>query len=319
MHATMPADVGASAETATAVIADLEAWLPLVARDAALRETLERALRAHDLRRPPLRIASLAFGALTGREAPIRLTSLVALIHVGAGLHDDVSDGDLAGGSKAEALALLASGTCLASLAPQALATLVSGRDVLPALGLLWRGMEAMASGQRRDLALFGEPEPDPKAAEAALLKTTAECGLYAALGARVAGASSDALPRWEKLGAEIGYALQLLSDCNDALDPAGRDIGAGARTLPIAFALRAGSDGDRAQLRRTLGDAAHDPQAAARVRDAIVRSGSLVACTTLVEAAIVRARRLLAALGLERDAALNEFLSELSCLRQAS
>jgi geranylgeranyl pyrophosphate synthase len=300
-----------------AVYADLEAWLPSVLDDPVMRAALEHALRRHRLSKPPLRIADRVFAAITGRQPPIRLTSTVALFHVGAGLHDDVSDGEVDGGRTAEAQALLTAGSALASIAPQAAATLVAPSELLPLLHVVWHGLQAMASGQRQDLALFGASNPHPRVVEAALVKTTAECGMYAALGACTAGAADKALVRWERLGAEIGYALQVSSDCKDAMDPEGQDIVAGARTLPIALALQAGTQSDREQLRTVLASGPRDETARARARSLIAGSGSLHACGTLVEAAIARAERLLDELAPPFPQALSAFIDELSWLRR--
>ena len=234
------------ADIASNVVADANRMLPDAFDDPGLRSGFDAAFRRHDLTRPPLQIARLVYGAIRGCEAPLRLSTLVALVHVGAGLHDDVSDGDVSGGRVAQGEALLLSGVCLSTLAPYALTQLVEPARALRALQILWSGMQTMAGGQRRDLALCDDERPDLRAAEAALAKTTGECGMYAALGAFVAGVTDDGeIARWEAFGADIGYALQLGSDCQDVADPSGRDIASGARTLPIAFALHAVADID--------------------------------------------------------------------------
>src|SRR5450755_2517144 len=228
-----------------------------------------------------MRIAGNVFAAIAGRPAPVRLSSTIALIHVAADLHDDVTDGHTDGGAAAEALALIVAGTMAASIAPQAVLTLVAPADAPAALHSLWHGFRAMASGQYRDLALYGASHPDPRAVEAALAKSTAACGLYAVLGARAAGVAGEALTQWERFGAAVGYAIEVSLDCRDALDFAFRDIAAGARTLPIALALHPGAYGDPEKLRRALAAAPHDPTARHQARDAIAASGSVAACGT--------------------------------------
>jgi hypothetical protein len=136
-------------EIGSAVAADVRRLLPTSFDDPALRRGLDAALRRQDLTLPPMQIARLVYGAILGREAPLRLTTLTALVNLGAGLHDDVSDGDVTGGRAEQAEALLLSGVCLATLAPFALTTLVEPARAVRALQLLWSGLQAMAGGPR--------------------------------------------------------------------------------------------------------------------------------------------------------------------------
>ena len=305
-------------DMASGVLADANRLLPDSFDDPALRSGFDAALRRHDLTRPPMQIARLVYRAICGYEPPLRLSTLIALVHVGAGLHDDVSDGDVPGGRAAQAEALFISGSCLATIAPQALTTLVEPAQAVRALHVLWSGMQTMAAGQRRDLALFDEERPALRAVEAALAKTTGECGMYAALGAVVAGVRDDAdIARWEALGADIGYALQVGSDCQDVADPSGRDIASGARTLPIAFALSDVDDATRERLCTALRKAHGDAVAMRDARESIVATRAIAACGTLIEARIARAERRLEELAPANTLALRAFLAELAWLRK--
>jgi geranylgeranyl pyrophosphate synthase len=256
------------------------------------------------------------FAAITGKQAPVRLASALWLLYVGVELCDDVADGDIRGGAAAEVQAMLVAGTVLSSIAPQAIASLLPAPEALEALEYLWRGGQAMSGGQRRDLALFGDLYPEPREAEAALAKSTAECGMYAAISACVAGERGAVVARWEQFGAEMGYALEVNADCRDALEPSGRDIAAGARTLPIALALQVGAHSVRDELRSDLAAAARESDACERARRAILASGSLKARGTLVEAAIIRAGRILKQIAPPYDAGLRKFLTGTSFLR---
>jgi geranylgeranyl pyrophosphate synthase len=305
-------------EIGSAVAADVRRLLPTSFDDPALRRGLDAALRRQDLTLPPMQIARLVYGAILGREAPLRLTTLTALVNLGAGLHDDVSDGDVTGGRAEQAEALLLSGVCLATLAPFALTTLVEPARAVRALQLLWSGLQAMAGGQRRDLALFDDERPDLRAAESALAKTTGECGMYAAFGAVVAGVTDEAeLARWEAFGADVGYVLQLGSDCQDVVDPRGRDIRSGARTLAIAFALHDVDGATYERLCAALRKARRDAVAAREARELIIATRTLTACGTLAEARVARAERHLTELGPSYPAALQAFVAELSWLRK--
>ena len=298
---------------------DLEAWLPTVVDDDVLRAVIDRQIRTYDFDNPAINLTRIVFSEVTQRELPLALSSLIALIHIGVDLHDDVTDGDIIGGSRAEGEALLAAASCLASLAPQALARLITGSRLLTALQYLWQGLQTMASGQRVDLALYGDLHPQPRIVESALRKSAAEFGIYVTLAACVAGAAETDLPRWNQLGMELGYALQLSSDCTDAVSESGRDIIGGARTLPITLALQAGTPGDRECLRRDLALAPSNRGAWTRVRTAIDASKSLGACGTLVEAAIARAEAQLAPLiPAIRGSELPSFVVNCSWLRKS-
>jgi putative peptide zinc metalloprotease protein len=297
------------ADDHAAILADLHAWLPSALEDASMRDTLEAAL-SPGFRCDIVCFAADVYRAITGRRAAPRLTSAALLLNYAVGLCDDVAGGDIVGGVAAQAQANLLAGTVLSSVAPQAVTTLVPPADALVVLGCVWRGLSAMASGQRKDLALFGALDLEPRAVEAALAKSTAECGMYAALGAAVAGVRGDALATWERLGSAVGYVAEVNSDCLDVFDPRARDVAHGARTLPIALALVPGALGDTEQLRRDLAAAPSDPVARDRARDAIIASGSLHACGTLVEAAAARAERLLAELAPPHGAHLRETIA---------
>jgi geranylgeranyl pyrophosphate synthase len=285
--------------------------------DPAIRTGVERAFAAHDLSRPPLRIAGLVYEAITGKRAPLRLATAAALIHVGAGLHDDVADGDLPGGRAQQAQALLISGVCLATLAPRAVCTLVRHARMPRALAALWDGLEMMAAGQRRDIALFGEARPDPREVEAALAKTCGEIAFSAALGAIAAEQDDAAVAAWQSFGADVGYGLQLASDCQDVADSESRDIASGARTLPIAFALCELSEPQRGALNDALRRARDDRTAHAQARAAILNTRALHASLTLVEARIARAERTVAELAPVDGSALAAFVAGVSVLRR--
>jgi geranylgeranyl pyrophosphate synthase len=261
--------------------------------------------------------APLIYEAITGERAPRRLSTVAALVHVGAGLHDDVADGDVPGGRAREAQALLISGICLATLAPRAACTLVHPARASGVLAALWHGMETMAGGQRRDVALFDAERPDVREAEAALAKTSGEIGLSAALAALAADQDEASVRAWEAFGADVGYGLQLASDCQDIADTASRDLSSGARTLPIAFALHERTEPTRATLLAALRRARHDRAAHAQARALVLNTRALSASLTLVEARIARAERALAQLAPPNGNALKAFVGSISWLRR--
>jgi geranylgeranyl pyrophosphate synthase len=296
---------------------DVHALLPADI-DPVIRSGVEGALRAHDLSRPPIHVARLVYEAITGNHAPLRLSTAAALVHAGAGLHDDVADGDLPGGRLNEAQALLISGVCLATLAPRAVCTLVRASRVPHALGVLWSGLETMAAGQQRDIALFGDKLPDLREVEAALAKTSGEIALSAGLAAIAAGQDDAAVRAWQSFGADVGYGLQLASDCKDVSDTNSRDIASGARTFPIAFALHESSEPACEALNDALRRAKGDRTAHAQARAAILNSRALHASLTLVEARIARAERTLAQRAPADGTALAAFVAGISWLRRS-
>ena len=298
------------------LLADVQSLLP-ASLDPVLRAGVERAFRTHDLSRPPIRIAQLVFAATSGSRAPVRLSTAAALIHVGAGLHDDVADGDISGGRAHEAQALLISGVCLATLAPRAVCTLVPPARTPRALDALWTGLETMAAGQQRDITLFGAARPELRDVESALAKTSGEIGLSAALAAIAAGLDDAAVDAWQSFGADVGYGLQLASDCQDVAEPGSRDIASGARTLPIAFALHELAERERATLNDALRRARDDRAAHALARDMILSTRALQASLTLVEARIARAERTLANCAPVDGTALAAFVAGISWLRR--
>ena len=307
----------ASIFSTSSLIDDIRPLLP-ADLDPVLRSGIERAFRSHDLSRPPMQIARLVYEAITGRPAPIRLSTVAALVHVGAGLHDDVADGDLPGGRAQQAEALLVSGVCLATLAPRAVCTLVRPALATRALDALWNGMQTMAGGQRRDLALFDAERPDLREVEAALAKTTGEIGLSAALAAIAADQDDASVRAWQSFGADVGYGLQLASDCQDVSNPQSRDLSSGARTLPIAFALHDLADPERGAFIDALRRARTDRAVHAQARATLLTTRALSASLTLVEARIARAERSLTGLATIDAAPLAAYVAAISWLRRS-
>ena len=75
--------------------------------------------------------------------------------------------------------------------------------------------------------------------------KTAALTGTCCALGARYAGASFEAVEAWERFGADLGMAFQIVDDLLDCIGTEqqmgktlGRDLDLGEPTLPVIHAL---------------------------------------------------------------------------------
>jgi geranylgeranyl pyrophosphate synthase len=195
--------------------------------------------------------------------------------------------------------------------------TLVPAALVPRALEALWTGLETMAAGQRRDVALFHAERPDLREVESALAKTSGEIGLAAALGALTAHCDDAPVREWQRFGADVGYGLQLASDCQDVADPASRDIASGARTLPIAFALQELDVPARQVFLDHLRRARSDRAAHSEARNALLGTRALHASLTLVEARVARAERRLSELAPADPGSLATFIAGISWLRR--
>jgi hypothetical protein len=161
--------------------------------------------------------------------------------------------------------------------------------------GHLSAGLAEMSVGQALDLATKRHPSPDSQTIELAIRgKTGARRALYAAMAAKLAGASTDQVERLHGYGMSLGAARQLHSDLVDLFGSnASRDLAAGIRTLPLALYLEEAAPQERTDLLALLDDS-RDPQRQARVQAILLKSGSLRKCLLRKEMHCRRALRLL-------------------------
>lgn len=120
-------------------------------------------------------------------------------------------------------------------------------------------------------------------------------------IGAALAGASPDQLDALRSFGLPLGIAYQLRDDLlgvfGDAAvtgKPSGDDLREGKRTVLIALARDALTDGPRLALDAQLGDPALDEARIADLQDVIRDSGAVDRVEALIEANVAQATRAL-------------------------
>lgn len=296
------------------VLAAAERFMREHADDPAQAELLAAALAkvsGHLGRAQPppfylscVHVPTLVYAALRGDPQPVLPLAVACLfVHAGLDLLDDVMDGDLPDAWRAgPAQAVLAGATLSGALAPLALFELAAApRTVAALLRLLAEGGLKLSAGQQADVATARTTAIPPGSAVARLAerKTGAEVALYAALAARLGGASRRAVERWAAFGRTLGAARQLRMDCFDLFGAAeSRDLTAGVPTLPVALYHDDLEEGERPAFRNLLQRAQHDTAAHQAIREKLVASSVLQSCAVVVESYCQRAREALASSG---------------------
>ncbi|WP_327328491.1 family 2 encapsulin nanocompartment cargo protein polyprenyl transferase [Streptomyces sp. NBC_01210] len=236
--------------------------------------------------RPALVLA--AARALGGDPQPaVRAAAAVELAHNFTLLHDDVIDEDTTRRHRPTAWtvfgtpAAIIAGDALLALALQLLA-----EDRHPASAAASKRLAAcvveLCAGQQADCA-FEECAPHEVSLEECLgmatAKTGALLGCACALGALYAGAGEEEVAAMDAFGREAGLAFQLIDDLvgiwgdpDQTGKPAGADLAAHKKTLPVVAALASGTPAgaELAQLYRGPMDAS----AVRRAAEAVDRAG---------------------------------------------
>jgi geranylgeranyl pyrophosphate synthase len=307
-------------ERERAVFAAAEAVVRGRCEDEAQRALVQAALAkvGGHLQRPEpppfylscVHVPLLVYAALRGDQEPALPLAVASLfVHAGLDLLDDVMDGDLPDAWRSRpAQAVLAGATLTGALAPLALLGLPAPpRTVLALQRLLARAGLQLSAGQQADVASARTARIPPGADVARLAerKTGAEVALYAALAARLGGASRRAVGRWAAFGRALGAARQLRTDCLDLFAAAqSRDLAAGTRTLPIALYHDDLPEEERPAFLDLLRRAERDAAARRAIREKLVATGILQSCAVVVESYCQRARDALAATGAREPAA---------------
>lgn len=251
-------------------------------------------------------LAPAAYCAAIGSAAPpVALATLSYVLWTALDVLDDIADGDAAtkwpayGPGELNVMAV----SLVAATAHQLAAGLSDDPAIQAKLHLcLARGFREMADGQIADIADSGRNDlTSARVAAAVAGKTGAECALFVALGATLAGVSPDRLTAYERFGTAYGIANQYATDLTELFaDAVCRDLVNGTRTLPIVLHLERLTGAERDDFAQALADARHDPEAAATVRASIAK-GPAVRATVLqilihlqeARAALVRAEPL--------------------------
>ncbi|MFJ2649793.1 family 2 encapsulin nanocompartment cargo protein polyprenyl transferase [Streptomyces sp. NPDC087420] len=242
--------------------------------------------RAGKAIRPALVLASAR--ALGGDPLhAVRAAVAVELAHNFTLLHDDVIDEDLTRRHRATAWTVFGTpDAIIAGDAMMALALRLLAEDPHPASGAASARLAAcvieLCAGQQADCA-FEQRAPDEVSLDEcvamAMAKTGALLGSSCALGALYAGAGEEEIAAMDAFGREAGLAFQLIDDLigiwgdpDRTGKPAGADLAAHKKSLPVVAALASGTEAaeELAELYRSPMDGA----AIRRAADAVERAG---------------------------------------------
>ncbi|MFC8878057.1 family 2 encapsulin nanocompartment cargo protein polyprenyl transferase [Streptomyces ardesiacus] len=225
--------------------------------------------------------AATALGGPAARAAAGRAAAAVELVHNFTLLHDDVMDRDATRRHRPTAWAVFGDADAiLAGDALQALALRLLAADPHPASAAaaarLADCVMELCEGQHADTAMEGRPPQGVTLDETLTMaeaKTGALLGCACALGALYAGAPAEDVEALDAFGREAGLAFQLIDDVigiwgdpRHTGKPAGADLAARKKSLPVVAALTSGTpaaaelaelyavpyDQDREDLERT-------------------------------------------------------------------
>ncbi|MFD6432983.1 family 2 encapsulin nanocompartment cargo protein polyprenyl transferase [Streptomyces venezuelae] len=231
--------------------------------------------------------------ALGGDPAgAVRAAAAVELVHNFTLLHDDVMDRDTTRRHRPTAWTVFGDADAiLTGDALQALAQRMLAEDPHPgapaAAARLAGCVMELCAGQHADCALERRG-PDEVTLDECLAmaeaKTGALLGCACALGAVYAGADLDEVDSLDGFGREAGLAFQLIDDVigiwgdpHRTGKPAGADLAARKKSLPVVAALASGTPAaaELAELYdRPPGGAESAPELAARAARAVERAG---------------------------------------------
>jgi len=233
-------------------------------------------------------------------EPALPVAAATAMLYLGLDIFDDLADGDLPAhwtGRRPAEINLVAA-TLLSALPQLAIARLHAPADARAAmLQEIFEGLLTMSAGQQQDLAFAGSSEVSTEEVHASVnRKSGAEMGMFAALGALLAGAPAEQVHLYREVGRAFGIAGQLASDMHDLfVAERSMDLANGTRTLPIALCLDRYAGQEREGFIALLRSAQSSTSAADRMREEIKASGAARYCAFVIEVQCRRALRLLA------------------------
>ncbi|MEU9476973.1 family 2 encapsulin nanocompartment cargo protein polyprenyl transferase [Streptomyces sp. NPDC048191] len=241
--------------------------------------------------RPALVLAAAdALGGPAARTAAVRAAVAVELVHNFTLLHDDVMDRDTSRRHRPTAWTVFGDADAiLAGDALQALALRLLAEDPHPAArraaARLAKCVVELCAGQHTDTDMEGRA-PDEVTLDEALAmaeaKTGALLGCACALGALYAGAGAEEVAALDGFGRQAGLAFQLIDDVigiwgdpRRTGKPAGADLAARKKSLPVVAALSSGTEA-AAELAELYGKpfVSGDAEAVARTALAVERAG---------------------------------------------
>ncbi|MFE8943046.1 family 2 encapsulin nanocompartment cargo protein polyprenyl transferase [Streptomyces sp. NPDC007856] len=241
--------------------------------------------------RPALVLAAAAaLGGSEARTAAVRAAVAVELVHNFTLLHDDVMDRDTSRRHRPTAWTVFGDADAiLAGDALQALALRLLAEDPHPASGpaaaRLADCVVELCAGQHTDTDLEHRA-PDEVTLDEVLAmaeaKTGALLGCACALGALYAGAGREQVAALDGFGRQAGLAFQLIDDVigiwgdpRHTGKPAGADLAARKKSLPVVAALTSGTEA-AAELAELYGKpyVSGDDEGIARTALAVERAG---------------------------------------------
>ncbi|MFF9096675.1 family 2 encapsulin nanocompartment cargo protein polyprenyl transferase [Streptomyces sp. NPDC014802] len=208
--------------------------------------------------RPALVLAAAdALGGPTARDSAVRVAAAVELVHNFTLLHDDVMDRDATRRHRPTVWSVFGDADAiLAGDALQALALRLLAQDPHPAataaIARLTSCVVELCAGQHTDTALERRPSGEVELDEVLAMaeaKTGALLGCACAVGALYAGACAEDVEALDAFGREAGLAFQLIDDVigiwgdpRRTGKPAGADLAARKKSLPVVAALASGT-----------------------------------------------------------------------------
>lgn len=201
--------------------------------------------------------AAEALGGPAARRAAVRAAAAVELVHNFTLLHDDVMDRDPTRRHRPTAWTVFGDpDAILVGDALQALALRLLAEDPHPAATAATARLTAcvveLCEGQHADTALETRPCADIGLDETLAMaeaKTGALLGCACAVGALYAGAAGEDVEAMDAFGREAGLAFQLIDDVigiwgdpRRTGKPAGADLAARKKSLPVVAALTSGT-----------------------------------------------------------------------------
>jgi geranylgeranyl diphosphate synthase type I len=208
--------------------------------------------------RPALVLAAAAaLGGPGAQATAVRAAAAVELVHNFTLLHDDVMDRDTTRRHRPTAWTVFGDADAiLAGDALQALALRLLAEDPHPASAAAAARLAAcvveLCEGQQADTAMERRGPAEVGLDEVLVMaeaKTGALLGCACALGALYAGASTEDVEALDAFGREAGLAFQLIDDVigiwgdpGHTGKPAGADLAARKKSLPVVAALASGT-----------------------------------------------------------------------------
>ncbi|MEU6554550.1 family 2 encapsulin nanocompartment cargo protein polyprenyl transferase [Streptomyces sp. NPDC046915] len=241
--------------------------------------------------RPALVLAAAdALGGPGARTASLRAAAAVELVHNFTLLHDDVMDRDTSRRHRPTAWTVFGDADAiLAGDALQALALRLLAGDPHPASGKaaarLADCVVELCAGQHADTAMEKRAPGEVTLDEVLVMaeaKTGALLGCACALGALYAGATAQDVAALDAFGRQAGLAFQLIDDVigiwgdpERTGKPAGADLAARKKSLPVVAALTSGTP-PAAELAELYGKPYEegDREGIARTAQAVERAG---------------------------------------------